>query len=336
MNYYFFPLKLVKRKIKKSKLLLFLFFRCRCRSQDDEQPLVGVEQMMFAVKSYEKFHTERLPVVLNTWGKQAHHMRIFSNVANESIPTIATGVTNTETGHCEKTIKILRLIEDELNANQRLGKQINWVVLVDDDTVLSVHKLARHLSCYHPDTDLYLGERYGYMLDDNDQSYSFITGGGGIILSRSATKFATSCQCPSPASPDDMILAACLSQYSVFATHSPLFHQARPIDYPAAAIDSNTISFHKYWQIDPYDVYWHWFKAADDDNHLHRITKQSNQLQHQSSGCEHMDNTVEADGTAESSNECNCDASVICRRNCEKCGNQIIKTNDFEMNHTDL
>lgn len=316
---------------------------------------------MFAVKTYEKFHSERLSVVLNTWGKLVHHMRIFSNVRNESIPTIATGVTNTGHGHCEKTIKILRLIEDELNhgggggdddstdgaesgndinQQQRLGKQIKWVVLVDDDTILSVYRLARHLSCYNdPDTnDLYLGERYGFLLLDNEQSYNYITGGGGIVLSRpTLSKLANNCQCPSAASPDDMILAACLSQYGVVATHSSLFHQARPIDYPSTVIDSNTISFHKYWQIDPYDVYRRWFKVADDN--LHRIMKQSNQLQHHQS--EQHDDTYRTGGV----NEFDCGGRAgggdggggnDIRRKSGNCGNQIIRHSDYEMNHTDL
>lgn len=255
-------------------------------------------------------------------------MRIFSNVANATIPTIATGVLNTNTGHCEKTIKILRLVEDELDTNKSLSNQINWLVLADDDTLLSVYQLAKHLSCYQPDADLYLGERYGYMLLDDVQSYNYITGGGGLVLSRSTlSKLAASCQCPSISSPDDMILAACLSQFGVTATHSPLFHQARPIDYPPAAIDSNTISFHKYWQIDPLAVYRQWFKAADDN--LHRIKNRSNQ-RHQSA----------TDDDESAGNEYDCkvydDGGGGGGVGVGRCDNQIIKRSDYELNHTDL
>lgn len=285
---------------------------------------------MFAVKTYENFHSERLPVLLNTWGKQTNHMRIFSNVANKSIPTISTGVTNTETGHCEKTIKILRLIEDELSSNQRLDKQINWLVLVDDDTILSVRQLALHLTCYSIDTDLYLGERYGYMLLNN--GYNYITGGGGVILSRPTLSKMVNCMCPTVSSPDDMILATCLSQFGVSATHSPLFHQARPSDYSPATIDLNTISFHKYWQIDPYDVYERWFKAIDD-NHIHQITNQSNQ-RHQ----RYQRDIAKTDGVA-SFNGYDGGGSGnnggTSKRN-RRCDNQIIKHSDYEMNHTDL
>lgn len=132
---------------------------------------------------------------------------------------------------------------------------------------------------------MYLGERYGYFLL-NDAGYNYVTGGGGIVLSRLTLKklSATNCTCPTIHSPDDMILATCLSQFAIQATHSSNFHQARPIDYPAAVVvdKTNIISFHKHWQIDPYDVYAKWFKE-NDENFLFRnsIKIESNEQQQQ-------------------------------------------------------
>lgn len=48
---------------------------------------------------------------------------------------VSTGVPNTEMGHCEKTIKILKLLDTELTHNNSLSG-IQYVVLVDDDTIL--------------------------------------------------------------------------------------------------------------------------------------------------------------------------------------------------------
>lgn len=48
---------------------------------------------------------------------------------------VATGVPNTEMGHCEKTIKILKLLDAELTQNASLS-DIQWIVLADDDTIL--------------------------------------------------------------------------------------------------------------------------------------------------------------------------------------------------------
>jgi hypothetical protein len=62
-------------------------------------------------------------------------LRIFSDKLDESIPTIPTGVVNTEHGHCEKSMRILRKVLDEIQRNSTL-KSVEFVVLADDDTLL--------------------------------------------------------------------------------------------------------------------------------------------------------------------------------------------------------
>lgn len=198
----------------------------------------------------------------------------------------------------------------------------------------SISALVRHLACYSPYEDLYLGERYGYFLL-NDAGYNYITGGGGIVLTRpTLKKLATNCTCPTIHSPDDMILSTCLSQFNIQATHSSNFHQARPIDYPAAVVadKTNTISFHKYWQIDPYGVYEKWFKE-NDENFLFRnsIKIESNERrrwqQHDSSSDDEVQimNGMVVVGTNDGRETNN--ANAIFNTN---------KHSDYEMNHTDL
>lgn len=47
--------------------------------------------------------------------------------------------------------------------------------------------------------------------------------------------------------------------------------QARPIDYPAEVLFYNDpISFHKFWQIDPYYVYEKWLAKHDRVNERRR------------------------------------------------------------------
>uniref|UniRef100_A0A336M264 CSON010663 protein n=1 Tax=Culicoides sonorensis TaxID=179676 RepID=A0A336M264_CULSO len=302
----------------------------------EEQPLVDIfNRIIVGVKTCKKFHHERLPIVLNTWGRIVPHLRIFSDMRDEKLGTVATGVPNTEMGHCEKTIKILKLLDTELSYNYSLSG-IRWVVLVDDDTILSVSALVRHLSCYSPYEDLYLGERYGYFLL-NEAGYNYITGGGGIVLTRSTLrKLATNCTCPTIHSPDDMIIATCLSQFNIQATHSSNFHQARPIDYPTATtthIDkTNIISFHKYWQIDPYDVYEKWFKE-NDENFLYRNSikiKSNEQKQRKQQSDTVLDEVQIIKGVGN-----NIDDDDDGRHNN---ANTIFikKHSDYEMNHTDL
>ncbi|XP_053672110.1 beta-1,3-glucosyltransferase [Anopheles nili] len=239
-------------------------------SDDDNESIssdtsTDVDHIMFAVKTCHKYHKDRIPALKNTWTKYVQHLRYFSDTDDPSIPTVVTSVPNSSAGHCAKTLEILQLIGDELRFNSSLHP-VRWVMLVDDDTILSSSSLARFLSSYDPNRDLYLGERYGYHLMGSDGGYSYVTGGGGIVLSVAILDaLQRTCECPSASSPDDMILAACLQRLGVRPIHSPLFHQARPSDYPPEVLDRHhTVSFHKHWQIDPQQVYNRWFRQQDE------------------------------------------------------------------------
>lgn len=96
---------------------------------------ISLDKVLFAVKTCGKYHKERLPFILQTWAKNTFHLRIFSDKRDDSIPTISTGVENTERGHCEKSLKILRIVLNEITKNTTL-KNIEFVVLTDDDTIL--------------------------------------------------------------------------------------------------------------------------------------------------------------------------------------------------------
>lgn len=62
--------------------------------------------------------------------KRPKHQRI-----DPAIPTISTNVENTEHGHCAKTLVILQNVWEEILTNEQL-KQIKYIVLCDDDTLL--------------------------------------------------------------------------------------------------------------------------------------------------------------------------------------------------------
>lgn len=96
---------------------------------------ISLDKVLFAVKTCEKYHKERLPVILRTWAQFTIHLRIFSDVRDDALPTVSTEVPNTERGHCEKSLKILRLILDEITRNSTL-KSVEWIVMADDDTLL--------------------------------------------------------------------------------------------------------------------------------------------------------------------------------------------------------
>ncbi|XP_026884653.2 beta 3-glucosyltransferase a [Electrophorus electricus] len=217
------------------------------------------EDIFVAVKTCKKFHLDRVPVVKKTWAKQASSLEYYSDHADPSIPTIDLGVPNTDRGHCGKTFAILsRYVSDAVPTT-------DWLLIVDDDTLISLPRLQALLSCYNPREPVCLGERYGYGLSQG--GYSYITGGGGMVFSREAVLrlLASGCKCYSDDAPDDMVVGMCLSALRLPVTHSPLFHQARPEDYARDFLAHQTpISFHKHWNIDPIAVFHQWLKDDVD------------------------------------------------------------------------
>uniref|UniRef100_A0A8D0U3X0 Beta-1,3-glucosyltransferase n=1 Tax=Sus scrofa TaxID=9823 RepID=A0A8D0U3X0_PIG len=219
---------------------------------------VKKEDIFVAVKTCKKFHGERIPIVKQTWAGQAGRIEYYSDSEDSSIPTVDLGVPNTERGHCGKTFAILeRFLNHSLDG-------VAWLVIVDDDTLISISRLQRLLSCYDASEPLVLGERYGYGLGTG--GYSYVTGGGGMVFSREALRrlLASKCRCYRNDAPDDMVLGMCFSGLGIPVTHSPLFHQARPVDYPQDYLSHQVpISFHKHWNIDPVRVYFTWLAPRE-------------------------------------------------------------------------
>ncbi|KAK9873348.1 hypothetical protein WA026_022153 [Henosepilachna vigintioctopunctata] len=221
---------------------------------------IARNSIYFAVKTCEKFHESRIPVVLDTWAKHTEKIYFFSDVKDDSIPTISVRIPNTESGHCEKTMRILKYFNERFTDDA----DIQWIVLADDDTILSVKRMSEFLSCYDSEDDVAIGERYGYNVY-NPSGFNYITGGGSMVFSRKLLKkLANSCRCPTISSPDDMIIGHCLSALGIHVIHSHLFHQARPMDYSPDLLKSDRhISFHKHWDVDPREVYNKWFAEED-------------------------------------------------------------------------
>uniref|UniRef100_A0A096MQ12 Beta-1,3-glucosyltransferase n=1 Tax=Papio anubis TaxID=9555 RepID=A0A096MQ12_PAPAN len=220
---------------------------------------VKKEDIFVAVKTCKKFHGDRIPIVKQTWESQASLIEYYSDYTENSIPTVDLGIPNTDRGHCGKTFAIL---ERFLNRSQ---DKTAWLVIVDDDTLISISRLQHLLSCYDSDEPVFLGERYGYGLGTG--GYSYITGGGGMVFSREAIRrlLASKCRCYSNDAPDDMVLGMCFSGLGIPVTHSPLFHQARPVDYPKDYLSHQVpISFHKHWNIDPVKVYFTWLAPTEE------------------------------------------------------------------------
>ncbi|KAI9553575.1 hypothetical protein GHT06_021495 [Daphnia sinensis] len=223
---------------------------------------VDAGDVFFAVKTWSKFHTDRVPIVQRTWARQAHQLVFFSDVADERIPTISLGVPNTESGHCSKTMAIIDHLHERMAS---IEPSPRWYVIADDDSIIGVRKLREFLTCHDPSRPLLIGQRYGYASGHN-YGYDYITGGGGMVLSRTALRLiAGNCRCPAPDTPDDMWLGACSESLAISIVHFSGFHQARPDDYPMELLQTQfVISFHKHWMLDPVQVYETWFADEDD------------------------------------------------------------------------
>ncbi|GBM27878.1 Beta-1,3-glucosyltransferase [Araneus ventricosus] len=219
-------------------------------------PAVSSRKISVGVKTCEKFHEDRVKVLKNTWAPDVKNLLMFSDVEDKTIPTVKVNVRNVASGHCEKTLSIMKFFLDN-------DTSFRWLVIADDDTLLGFQRLRKLLACYDSSEDVVLGERYGYNIWGNF-GYSYPTGGSGMIFSRPAVeKLVSSCQCPSIDSPDDMIIGACLRTLMIDVTHLPFLHQARPIDYsPVFLAPFKHISFHKHWMIDPYAVYKEWLEES--------------------------------------------------------------------------
>ena len=234
------------------------------------------KQTLFAVKTCSKFHDERLPIIKDTWAKSALNVMYFSEVNDEDAGTIQLkGVTNTERGHCYKTMAIIKYFH-EVQAK----KNWKWLVIADDDTILSVQKMLEFLHCFDSEEPLHIGQRYGFNIATGQHGYDYVTGGGGMVFSHEVVRRIVEninlCSCKSKDAPDDMHLGICMSNLGLDIVHSSRFHQARPEDYSEALLkNQDPISFHKFWNTDPIKIYNHWFQDSDKNLKMFKYNQEN-------------------------------------------------------------
>lgn len=66
---------------KNSNLEIIVFnLAIFCSSFQDR---VDIEEIYFAIKTYHKFHGERIPIIEKTWGQYAVHKKFFSDIAGK-------------------------------------------------------------------------------------------------------------------------------------------------------------------------------------------------------------------------------------------------------------
>ena len=217
--------------------------------------------VLFAVKTHDKNHAIRVPIVRQTWGRDAAHLVFFSDVHDAAIPTVSTDVPNAVSGHGKKLHAILQHLRDA-------HEEKEWFFIADDDTLLSVSRLLRLLGSLSQrrDEPLFIGQRYGYGHELPEGGYDFITLGGGMAFNRSGLRALLAHDPDGPAvdTPDDMWVGRCLQQMGIAVVHHPGFHQEPPRAYPPETLNYvPAVSFHRHAPDDPYDVYAQFLEAAD-------------------------------------------------------------------------
>ncbi len=211
------------------------------------------DDLSVAVKTTQKYHKTRIPVLKKHGFKRLDRVLFFSEAQDASVPTIQVPIPNSgDQGHCAKLHWILQWMYTHTTTT--------WIIVADDDTALDTSALQLDIQA----GPVIIGERYRY------GSYDYITGGGGMLLNRHATaRIISECHCQDAHTYDDMWLGRCATELRIPMHHHTGFHQARPQDYHPLRLDTEpcAISFHKTMEFSKADwVYW----MERDDPQKHR------------------------------------------------------------------
>ncbi|CAJ1411350.1 unnamed protein product [Effrenium voratum] len=214
------------------------------------------EQVVIAVKTVEKFHSVRLPLLREFWTDDSEVEVLFlSNTGGDpkvvdlskefgDMVDPSKESTKHGSGHCTKMQAILRYLH-KYRPNKR------WYVVTDDDTLVNVPRLLRVLDSHDDTQAVYLGERYGWSHMQDREGTNYITTGAGMALSARALAELLgcgSCSCRSPDAPDDMSMGSWFRALHVQPTHEEGFHQSEPHNYhkELLAASDPAVSFHRY------------------------------------------------------------------------------------------
>ncbi|CAF1251146.1 unnamed protein product [Didymodactylos carnosus] len=216
-----------------------------CRSSN-----IRLIHIYFGIKTFYDFHQQRVSLLKRTWLSSLKNVNynLFSNKKDPSFENILVlNDENTLIGHCHKTFSLLNYFNNTINDQQK------YLVVVDDDTLVSVSRLLSMIQCFmlNDDVPLVLGERYGY------STYPYPTAGSGMIFNRQAVKLIIEkCSCPEANTPDDMYIGICLQQLTIPLIHIKELHQAQTIAYSSDWLKhQKPISFHKFDNIDVEYIY---------------------------------------------------------------------------------
>lgn len=223
-----------------------------------ERKSIQINDLYFGIKTFVDFHSSRIPLLKKTWLNPRLKYHLFTNVNDNSNDRFISTNENTERGHCHKTFFIFNHFYEYQPNDQ-------FLIVADDDTLLSVRRVLRAIRCLllSNDLPLVLGERYAY-----GEFYQYPTGGSSMIFNRQAIQqIISNCRCPSADTPDDMFIGMCLKRLEIPLIHLSELHQAQPSAYANDWLKhQKSISFHKFDGIDVEKIYRDYLYDDDDDD----------------------------------------------------------------------
>ncbi|XP_071963892.1 beta-1,3-N-acetylglucosaminyltransferase radical fringe-like [Antedon mediterranea] len=152
-----------------------------------------LSDIFIGMKTTERYHRERLDILLQTWVKQAKEETfIFTDEEDDEYELKAYGhliVSNCSARHSRQALccKMAAMYDMYLESNKR------WFCHVDDDNYLNVVQLVKLLNKYKHTDDIYLGRTsLNHPIEATDRNtpdmkkvkFWFATGGAGFCLSK--------------------------------------------------------------------------------------------------------------------------------------------------------
>lgn len=149
--------------------------------------------ILISVKTSEKFHKDRLDIILKTWYTLAPNQTYFFTDTNDPLIEKKTNGhlinTNCSSSHNRKALCCKMSVELDFFVQRN---QFKWFCHFDDDNYVNIPRLVDLLSSYDSRDDWYLGKpsiRAPLQIMDRKSGQNigfwFATGGAGFCLSRS-------------------------------------------------------------------------------------------------------------------------------------------------------
>ncbi|XP_042874634.1 glycoprotein-N-acetylgalactosamine 3-beta-galactosyltransferase 1-like isoform X1 [Penaeus japonicus] len=161
-------------------------------------------------------HDKKAVHVKATWGKRCNKLIFISSKNNESLGAIDVGVEEGRNMLWGKTKAAYKYVYDHHL------QEYDWFLKADDDTYVIMENLRYMLSSYDPKYPIYFGSRFKPFTKQG-----YMSGGGGYVLSREATRKFVEEALPddkkcksSPHGAEDAEIGKCLDKIGVMAGDS--------------------------------------------------------------------------------------------------------------------